>query len=201
MSDATTTGKREYKMKVRARRSEATASRLREAALEQFLARSYDEVTLAEVAAAAGVTTPTLIAHFGRKEDLFTAACEDGVSRILESRTEAPIGDHPGAVLNLLESYEPHGESILHLLAEEDRFPAVRAITDMGRRYHRLWVERVFESSLSSLRGARREQLIVQLTVVTDILSWKLMRLDMKLSRRQTEAAITGMVDALTGGN
>jgi AcrR family transcriptional regulator len=201
MSGTATIGKRQYKMDVRARRSEATAKQIREAALEQFLTRSYDEVTLAEVAEAVGVTVPTLIAHFGRKEDLFIAACEDRVRLIMESRNEAPIGDPPGSVRNLLETYESEGESILHLLAEEDRFPAVRAITDTGRRYHRLWVERVFEPSLSSLRGARKEQLVVQLIVVTDLLAWKLMRLDMKLSRRRTEAAIVQMIDALTGGN
>ncbi len=61
--------------------------------MERFLSRPYDDVTLAEVAEAAGVTVPTLIAHFGRKEDLFVAACEDGVSRIIESRDEAPVGD------------------------------------------------------------------------------------------------------------
>jgi AcrR family transcriptional regulator len=142
-----------------------------------------------------------LIAHFGRKEDLFIAACEDGVDRIVESRSEAPVGDHRGAVCNLVENYESQGESILHFLAEEGRSPAVRAITDVGRRHHRLWVERVFEPSLRPLRGARREQLVVQLVVATDILTWKLMRLDMKRSRRQSEAAIVGMIDALTGGS
>jgi AcrR family transcriptional regulator len=200
MTETTATGNRQYKMNVRARRSQATAGRIRTAALEQFLSRSYDDVTLAEVAEAAGVTVPTLIAHFGRKEDLFIAACEDGVDRIVESRGDAPVGDHVGAVCNLVENYESQGESILHLLAEEGRSPAVRAITDVGRRYHRLWVEQVFEPSLRPLRGARREQLIVQLIVATDILIWKLMRLDMKLSRRQTEAAILGMIDALTAG-
>ncbi len=195
------TGKRQYRMGVRARRSEATAKRIREAALEQFLTRSYDDVTLAEVAETAGVTVPTLIAHFGRKEDLFVAACEDGVNRIAASRNEAPVGDHPGAVRNLLENYESEGESILHLLAEEDRSPAVRAITNVGRTYHRLWVERVFEPSLASSGGARREQLVVQLILATDILAWKLMRLDMQLSRRDTEAAIVQMIDALTGGS
>ena len=76
----------------------------------------------------------------------------------------------------------------------------MRAITDIGRKYHRQWVERVFEPNLESLRGARREQLVVQLVVATDVLSWKLMRLDMKLSRSQTEASIVATIDALTEG-
>jgi hypothetical protein len=40
---------------------------------------------------------------------------------------------------------------------------------------------------------------VIQLIVATDLLTWKLIRLDMKLSRRRTEAAIVHMVDSLTG--
>jgi AcrR family transcriptional regulator len=199
MTKMTTAGKRQYRMKVRARRSEATTERIREVALERFLSRSYDEVTLVEVAEAAEVTVPTLIAHFGRKEDLFAAVLEDWGGRMVESRDEAPVGDHASAIRNLLDHYDTEGDRILHLLGEEDRFPAVRAMTDEGRKFHREWVERVFEPSLRSLRGADREQLVTQLIVTTDLLAWKLMRLDMKLSRRRTEAAIVQMVDALTG--
>jgi AcrR family transcriptional regulator len=186
-------------MSVRAQRSEETAERIREVALEHFLSRSYDKVTLAEVAKAAGVTVPTLITHFGRKEELFATVLEGWGDRMIESREEAPAGDHVGAIRNLLNHYDSEGERILHLLGEEDRFPAVRAMTDEGRKFHREWVERVFELSLKSLRGAEREQLVVQLIVATDILTWKLMRLDMKLSRRRTEVAVVQMIDALTG--
>lgn len=186
-------------MGVRAQRSEATAQRIRAAALELVLSRSYDEVTLAEIAAAAEVTVPTLIAHFGRKEDLFAAALEDWGGRMIEFREEAPAGDHAGAIRNLIEHYDAAGDRILHLLAEEDRFPNVRAITDEGRKFHREWVERVFEASLSALDGATREQLVVQLVACTDLSLYKVVRIDMGLSRGKTEAAIVGMVNALTG--
>jgi|SRR6188472_547137 len=199
MTTATMTGKRQYRMGVRAQRSEATAQRIRMAALERFLSRSYDEVTLGEIAAAAGVTVPTLIAHFGRKEDLFAAALEDWGGRMIEFREEAPAGDHAGAIRNLIEHYDAAGDRILHLLAEEDRFPSVRAITDEGRKFHRNWVERVFEPSLCALRGARREQLVVQLIAASDLSLYKVVRIDMGLSRGKTEAVIVGMVDALIG--
>ncbi len=188
-------------MGVRAQRSEATAQRIREVALERFLSRAYDDVTLGEIAEAAEVTVPTLIAHFGRKEDLFTAALEDWGGRMIQFREEAPAGDHAGAIRNLIEHYEAAGDRILHLLAEEDRFPTVRAMTDEGRKFHREWVERVFEPSLSVLSGVHREQLAVQLAAVTDLLVHRVVRVDMGLSRRKTEVAILGMVDALTGGS
>jgi AcrR family transcriptional regulator len=198
MAKTVASEKRQYRMDARARRSEATAKRIRDEAMEQFLSRPYDEVTLAGIAGAARVTVPTLIAHFGRKEDLFVAACEAWGRDMVEVREEAPAGDHAGAVRNLVGHYDARGELILHLLAEEERFPAVKAMTDEGRKFHREWVERVFGASLKPLRRARREQLVVQLIVVTDLLSWKLMRLEMKLSRGKTEAAIVEMVDALT---
>jgi AcrR family transcriptional regulator len=199
MVKAAKTEKRQYRMGVRAQRSEATAQRIRVAALERFLSRPYDEVTLAEIAAAAEVTVPTLIAHFGRKEDLFAAALEDWGGRMIEFREEAPAGDHAGAIRNLIEHYDAAGDRILHLLAEEDRFPNVRAITDEGRKFHREWVERVFERSLSGLDDACREQLVVQLVACTDLSLYKVVRIDMGLSRGKTEAAIVGMVNALTG--
>ncbi len=187
-------------MDARARRSEETAERILAEALERFLSRPYDDVTLAEVAEGAGVTVPTLIAHFGRKEDLFVAACEAWGDRMIATREEAPVGDHVSAIRSLFDQYEVAGDFILHLLAEEDRFPAVRKVTDAGRKYHRLWVERVFGTSLSRLRGGTREQLLIPLMAAADVYTWKQLRRDMELSRGKAEAAILRMVDALTGG-
>ena len=132
--------------------------RIRSAALELFLRQSYDPVTLAGVAAATGVTVPTLMAHFGRKDELFVAACQERFEQITGSRDEAPAGDPAAAIRNLLDSYEADGDGVLHLLAEEDRFPAVRAMTDKGRAYHRSWVERVFAPSLEPLRSAEADR-------------------------------------------
>lgn len=191
------TRKRQYRMQARAERSEATAAHIREVALDQFFSNSYDEVTLAGIAAAAGVTVPTVISHFGRKDELFAAVGMHAAEEIIGARDEAPTGEHPGAIRNLLDSYEEHGERILHFLVEEDRFPAVRELTDLGRRYHRAWIERVFAPSLEGLRGTRREQLLVQLMASTDLLTWKAMK-GMGLSRRRIETAMVGTVDALT---
>jgi AcrR family transcriptional regulator len=196
----TAVGKRQYRMGARARRMEETRARILSVALDRFLSRPYDDVTLAEIGENADVAIATLLSHFGCKEDLFAAAIEAWGVQMVESRDEAPVGDHASAVRNLLDQYEANGSFILHLLAEEDRFPAVREMTDAGRRYHREWVERVFWPALESRPGAGREQLVVQLIVATDLLAWKLMRRDLKLSRRKTEAAIVKTVDALTGG-
>ena len=156
MTEAETKSKRPYRMSVRAERSEATAARIRDEALKQFLTRSYDEVTLAGVAEAAAVTVPTLVAHFGRKEELFVAACRDRFDQITGSRDEAPAGELTAAVRNLFDSYEADGDGVLHLLAEEDRFPAVREMTDAGRRYHRDGSSGSSRRASTSLYGAAR---------------------------------------------
>jgi len=58
---------------VRERRKLATRQRLLQAAKEQFEERGYDDVTVADIAAQAGVSVKTLFQHFRSKEDLLLA--------------------------------------------------------------------------------------------------------------------------------
>ncbi|MBI0378222.1 helix-turn-helix transcriptional regulator, partial [Streptomyces albiflaviniger] len=47
-----------------------TRARIASVATQLFLERGFDDVTINEVAAAAGVSKVTVFAHFDRKEDL-----------------------------------------------------------------------------------------------------------------------------------
>ncbi len=60
------------------------------AAIEAFQTRSYAEVTVSDVAEAAGVAKGTLYRHFASKEDLLTAAIETLLADT-ESRFEAAV--------------------------------------------------------------------------------------------------------------
>lgn len=60
-------------MSVRERRKQGTRERLLKAARERFEEHGYDDVTVAEIAADAGVSVKTLFQHFGSKEDLLLA--------------------------------------------------------------------------------------------------------------------------------
>lgn len=184
-------------MSIRSQRSAATADRIRDAAWARFSTRSYDEVTLAAVAAAAEVSVPTVRSHFGRKEDLFLAGYVAWGMRAVQNREAARQEDPITAIRRLLKDYERQGEVGLHLLAEEDRFPAVKEMTDGGRAYHRWWLGEVFEQHLSSLTSAARERRLAQLFLAADLTSWKLLRLDLGLSARRAEAAILENVQAL----
>lgn len=184
-------------MSIRSQRSAATVERIRDAAWARFSTRSYDEVTLAAVAEAAGVSVPTVRSHFGRKEELFLAGYVAWGMRAVQNREGARRADPVTAIRQLLRDYERQGAVSLHLLAEEDRFPAVREMTDGGRAYHRWWLGEVFARDLSRLTAATRERRLAQLFLATDLISWKLLRLDLGLSARRTEAAILESVKAL----
>jgi AcrR family transcriptional regulator len=186
-------------MSIRSQRSAATADRIRDAAWVRFSTRGYDEVTLAAVAKAAAVSLPTVRSHFGRKEELFLAGYVAWGVGAVKNREAARRADPITAIRQLLRDYERQGEVGLHLLAEEDRFPAVKEMTDGGRAYHRWWLGEVFEQHLSQLTPASRERRLAQLFLATDLTSWKLLRLDLGLSARRTEAAVLENVQALLG--
>jgi hypothetical protein len=83
----------------------------------------------------------------------------------------------------LFDRHETHGSAVLRMLSQEERIAAVKRMTDAGRAYHREWVRQTFASLLRELRGQRRERRRIAITVATDLLAWKLMRLDMGLAR------------------
>ncbi|MHB1568558.1 MAG: hypothetical protein ACYC0H_05080 [Solirubrobacteraceae bacterium] len=62
-------------------------------------------------------------------------------------------------------------------------------IADRGRLVHRKWCEHVVALALADRRGVERTRRLAQLVTVGDVYTWKLLRLDCGLSRRQTELA------------
>ena len=192
---------RSYDMSLRGQRAEATALRIRVEGWSRFSSRGYDEVSLAEVAEAAAVSVPTVRAHFGSKERLFLAGYLAWGVAAVENREAARQADPVAAVRSLLKDYERQGTIGLHLLAEEGRFPAVKEMTDGGRAYHRWWLGEVFADHLAGLTPATRRRRVAQLFLATDLLSWKLLRIDLGLSPRRTEAAVLENVAALTAGH
>src|SRR5687768_2193869 len=176
-----TTSKRRYRMVARAEAAAATRERILEAAWRRFSKDPYEEVRLADVAAAARVSEQTVYSHFGTKDQLFIYAWAWAIGPEGERRDQAPVGDVRKAVRLLYDSYEAQGDASLRLLAEEDRIPTIRQLADAGRAWHRDWVERTFAPLLAGSRGAVRERRLVALVVATDILVWKLLRREMEL--------------------
>jgi AcrR family transcriptional regulator len=183
---------RPYRMGARAQAAEATGQAITAAARALFAERPYDEVSLPVIAEHAGVTVQTVLRRFGSKEELFAAAADERSGQIRADREAAP----PGDVTHLVAHYERWGDEQAYLLAQEARVAAIRAITDAGRRYHRDWVTRAYGPALATLPPATRRRKLAQLTAVTDLATWRLLRRELGLSPDQTTAAIRELVDA-----
>ncbi|MEO3842082.1 TetR/AcrR family transcriptional regulator [Streptomyces sp. B22F1] len=93
---------------LRERKKQRTRRLLSETAVRLFLERGYDAVSVAEVAAAAEVSKPTLFRYFPSKEDLVLhrfADHQDEAARVVTARAE---GESPLAALrrNFLDGLE-----------------------------------------------------------------------------------------------
>jgi AcrR family transcriptional regulator len=182
-------------MAARADAAQATGERLLDVAWRHFATRPYEDVRLREIAAEAKVSAQTLHNRFASKEELFTATfMRWGLNEISERRA-APADDVRAAITVLFERYETQGEAVLRLLAQEERIPAVRQMTDAGRAYHRHWALETFAPALRGLRGATRERRQTAIVAASDLLVWKLLRQDMGLARAHAERVMVEMVD------
>jgi len=183
-------------MTARAEAAAATGERLLAAAWRHFATRPYEEVRLREIASEAHVTAQTLHARFGSKEELFIAAYAWFGWQEMSERPAAPTADVAEAITQLYDRYEQHGRAILRMLSQEERIPAVRQMTEAGRTYHQHWAETTFAPLLRGLRADRRERRLTAIVIATDLLVWKLLRLDMKLQREQAERIVIEMIQA-----
>ena len=187
-------------MSIRASSKAETERRILEAAERFFLELPYPQVRVEDIAAAAGVSAPTVIHRFGSKEALVAAAARAAAERVLKQRSEAPVGDVVGAIANLIEHYELWGDSTVHLLSQEAAVPVIREVTDTGRALHVEWVERTFAPWLPDSGDACRRRL-AQLVALMDVYVWKVLRRDRGLGKDETEFALREMVSALLEGN
>jgi AcrR family transcriptional regulator len=188
------TNKRPYRMTVRANAAAATGERLLAAAWRHFSTRPYEEVRLQEIATEAKVTQATLHTRFGSKDELVTAAYAWFGRQEISDRQAVPSTDVPTAIAVLYDRYEQHGHAILRMLSQEERIPAIRKMTDAGRAYHRHWAQSTFAPLLGEPHGDERERQLSTIVVATDLLVWKLLRLDMNLERKQAEQIVADMV-------
>lgn len=189
--------RRPYRLGARADAQAQTHRRILEAAIALFSERPFDEVSLADVAGAAGVTVQTVLRRFESREGLTEAATLLGVEEVRRARWTPPPGDVGAAVHNLVEHYEAWGDRSLRFLAQEARTPAMRRITDAGRALHHEWVTEVFAPQLAAVRGAARARRRAQLIAVTDVFVWKILRRDLRLDPRATERSMRELVAAV----
>ncbi|MGI5153672.1 TetR/AcrR family transcriptional regulator [Microbispora sp. CA-102843] len=99
---------------LRERKKRQTRSLISDVASGLFIQRGFDNVTVAEVAEAAGVSTKTVFNYFPRKEDLFLDRFPEAVELVTRAVRGRAEGESPLAALRrlflgLLEEGHPLG--------------------------------------------------------------------------------------------
>jgi AcrR family transcriptional regulator len=188
------TAARTYRMTARARGVEQTRDRILDAVVALHLERLSSDISLADMAAAAGVSVQTVLRHFGTRDSLVEAARERAVADVQEERRTEP-GDVSGAVRAVVDHYERLGDGVLMLLAQEGTEAFAAEITSRGRAMHRQWVVDSFGPALPAERDA--EEVVDLLVVATDVYTWKLLRRDRRLSAARTRERMEALVRAV----
>ncbi|MEU9192922.1 TetR/AcrR family transcriptional regulator [Streptomyces hundungensis] len=96
-------------MGLRERKRRQTFAAVSEAAIGLFLERGFDKVSVAEVAAAAGISKPTLFRYFPTKEDLVLhrfADHEDEAARVVAAGRAAGVAPLPALRARFREGLE-----------------------------------------------------------------------------------------------
>jgi AcrR family transcriptional regulator len=181
---------RVYTQTARAESVATTRQRIVEATVAAL--GQLPELTLADVAARAGVSVQTVLRHFGNRDTLIAEA----VSTLADERA-TPAGDPAHGIRALYDQYERRGDASIRLLGKEDADPHVKRLMDRGRAMHRGWVQRMFAPVLGAHPPAARDALLDLLVIATDVYTWKLLRRDRGLSRRLAESRVRQLVEQI----
>ena len=138
--------------------SSETERQILEAAGEIIATEEFDSLSMRRVAANAGVSLSTVVRHFGTKDALLAAlvAHGDDDEERDELRTKIDPGDVAARCASCSATTRRPGQQLMHMLAQEHRFPALSELLDVGRRGHRRWVRWAFAPQLAE-RSRRRE--------------------------------------------
>ena len=193
-----TTAPRPYRQTARADASARTRASILAAAVALWREREWDDVTLADIAARAGVTVQTVLRRFSNKDGVIDACIAERASGVEALRDRATPGDLPSILDALLAHYERDGDAVLRMLQLEARSPAVQHITGHGRKVHRAWCERVFAPFLPRSSARSYPARVDAFVAATDIYLWKLLRRDLGRGPEATREALGVLLAALS---
>ena len=180
------------------RRSNAaggTRRRIAEAALALFKERDYDDVSLIEIARAAGVSHQTVLNHCESKSGVLLAAGELFSEEIRDLEADAVPGDVTSVVRTTCVRYEALGDANARWAAMGTRAPEVAESLARGRLGFQSWLEEVLGDLLPGEDDPdERRRVLLGLHAALDVFTWKLLRRDLGLSQEQTEAQLTDLV-------
>ncbi|PDT78216.1 TetR/AcrR family transcriptional regulator [Bradyrhizobium sp. C9] len=162
---------------LRERKKEATRQAISDVATELFVARGFDNVSVAEIAEAAEVSRMTVFNYFPRKEDLFFDREEESRQILKAAFAERPSGEAPLITLRRL----------VQRLA--DRAHPFAKFTDATAKFWRTVAE---SPALSARAREMRDELIDDLaTVLAGAIKRPLADADARLAASMVVTAVT----------
>ena len=168
---------RRYDMSAREEARRRTREAILDAAVELFTAAPYEDVTLADVAASAGVSTQTVLNHFENKPGLYLSGVTERLGPVVEQlRSGAVAGDVDSAVAAVLRDYETTGDGTFRTIELVERLPELRPVLRLGDEHHRGWVREVLAPRLDRLPPRERERALALAVVVLDVRTWQHLR-------------------------
>ena len=186
---------RAYDMTRRARGAEGTRRRIAAAALALYKERDFDDVSLNDIARAAGVSHQTVLNHCESKSGVLLAASEVFREEVEAFEADAVPGDVASVVHATCARYELFGDANVRWGAMSARSPEVAEALAMGMRHLQAWLREMFAGSIPGDDEPDEQQRVVfGLHAALDVFTWKLMRRDLGLSQAQTEQQLTDLV-------
>jgi AcrR family transcriptional regulator len=148
---------------IREQRKRATHRELLQSASELFAERGYDNVTVAEIAAGAGVSVKTLFQHFRSKEDLLLAELDEIHEELLAALRArdpelSPLEALKGWLLARIETSPPDG-----MERWQRTVGSSQAVASLRRRLYDQWenaIVRVLADEANEARPTPRTRLV-----------------------------------------
>ena len=187
---------RAYRQHRRAAAAEANTERILEAGLALFAELPFNQITLAAVAARAGVGLQTLIRRVGTKDGLVRAVNTWVAQQVGEERGEPTTSDPHEVAARIARQYERWGDVIDRNLRQQDASPALAENAQAGRDAHRRWIETAFAAELAERGPDERHDLLGRLAAVCGVEFWLVLRRDQGLSARAAQTAIADLITA-----
>jgi len=185
---------RAYDMTKRSDAVGGTRGRIAEAALALFEERDYDDISLLEIAQAAGVSHQTVLNHCENKSGVLVAAAELFSEQIRQLESDAVAGDVTSVVHTTCVRYEALGDANARWAVMSTRAPEVAEGLARGRRGFQSWLEEMLGDLMPGPDDPdERRRVLIGLHASLDVFTWKLLRRDLGLSQEQTELQMTDL--------
>jgi AcrR family transcriptional regulator len=191
---------RTYTMSARADSAAATRTRIAQAAKAMFVDEPVEDVTLVRIAKAASVSHQTVLNHFQSKDGVIKAVAELFGEESRGIRYDAAPGDVAGAVRALTDHYERTGDANFRWAASADRIGTIHEVLEGARASHQEWIVAMFGQRLPTTTAARRRA-VNAIHAATDVYTWKLLRRDLGLTRKEADKTIADLVVGILEGN